>query len=581
MPLNPENPSDIKKLYSAMEHSRNRMGPFRRNRIAALMQYAGKNYGPNTDDHGMDRIPVNKIEQMVDIFGRQIAANNPAALVTTFHKQLIPAAASFQIRLNRIVQELMLVEALRESVTDAIFCLGVIRTGSSVVNPTQSGFTTEEGGPYARSVSLDDLVVDMQAHRFDQVDFIGNRYSLPIDDLRESGFYDDDQLDQLITSHPNEPGGLDGFGAEERDLSISLGSGVEYGEYRKYVELWDVWLPSSNVIVTLPDRGAQKALRVAPFDGPEGGPYHLLSFGNVPGNLMPKSLAMAAMDLHYFINRIYRKIFRQAERQKEVPWYQGEAAEDMQRLMEAGDGQVVRVDHAAGTGSFKSGGANPQSIAIALHADRLFSKQLSNMDLIGGLASGADTLGETELLSASSNKLIADMQDKFVRFTTQIMQHLAWYEWTEPLRESVIAKDFGVRELWAPETREGDFIQYDIKIEPFSMQRQSPATKLRSLLQIYQQVLAPAAPMMNQQGLGIDWNKFMNLLQRYSNLPELGQILTPLTEDEMSRSRTADDKPQKAAVTERINTRVSRGSAGDADSEFMTRMLNATEAQVA
>lgn len=584
MPLDLENPRDIKRLRLAMTHSLTKLGPFKRKRIAAMAQYAGKHYGPNSKEQNVDRIPVNKIETLVDVFGRQVAANNPAVLVSTYHEELIPAAASFEIRLNRLMSELDMVGTLREAVTDAIFCMGIVRIGSSVMNPTEQGFDVENGGPYARSISIDDFVWDMRVHREQEVDYMGNRYRMPLDELRDSGLYRPDDLDSLIHTEPNEGGGLSQEEEVDRDLTLSLGTSVEFGDYRKYVDLWDIWLPGPNVIVTMPDKGPDIALRVAPFDGPEGGPYVTLRFGRVPNQLMPKSPVMAAMDLHMFINAAYRKIFRQAERHKEVPWYKGEAAEDMQRLIEAPDGEVVRVDHDNAVGSYKSGGAAPQSIALAMHADRLFGKQFANLDLLGGISPGAGTLGQTEMLAGNANKLIADMQDSFTKFTKRVVQNLAWYEWTDPLREDVIVKapgELDIVELWAPETREGDFVQYDVDIEPYSMQHHSPQSRLQSLMNIYQQILAQGQPMMNQQGVGIDWPKFINTIKKYSNLPELGEILRTLSEDEMERVRTASEDPQKAPTTERINTRVNKTQGKDLDQDMMMRFLNRSERQSA
>ena len=577
MPFDPEDNEAIKRLRSAITSSRAKMGPFRRERMDGLRQYVGNHYG---DEGAKDRVPVNLLEQMVSIYSRHLAANNPRVLVTTKFDALGPVAADFAQAINMVMQEIGLAQSLRQVIVDALFCMGVLKVGISPERVIEiDGFKHDVGQPYADHISFDDFVFDMCSTRLDQCDFIGNRYRLPLEYVKESPLFSgagDLSATPKLT--------IDQETGEARDQALTLGeSGYDGDEYRDYIELWDIWLPEHNLIVTLPDDDPPSALRIAEWDGPEQGPFHLLSFADVPGNIIPLAPAMVAMDLHDFVNRIYRKTFRQAERQKEILGYQGTATDDAEKAQSAIDGQSIRIEHPDGLNVIRFGGADQVGLASAIHAKDIFNDLMGNLSLLGGLGPQSDTLGQDELLNANASKKIAEMQDRFVTFTKGVVQALAWYEWTEPLRERQLTKsvpgtDIGFSVLWAPETREGDFIQYDLDIEPYSMQHTSPATRLNTLLNVFQTVIVPSLPILQQQGGNLNMQELLDLISEYTNIPELRNIVQfqgLMEEDEASMAGNATPEVRQAASTTRTNVRVNRPGAttGGKDEALMQRLL--------
>ena len=73
--------------------------------------------------------------------------------------------------------------------------------------------------------------------------------------------------------------------------------------------------------------------------------------------------------------------------------------------------------------------------------------------------------------------------------------------------------------------RETDFFKFNFKIEPFSMQSQTPQSKLALLDNIFNRYLAPYADQLAVQGITIDFEALFNLIGKYGNLPELRDIL--------------------------------------------------------
>ena len=131
-------------------------------------------------------------------------------------------------------------------------------------------------------------------------------------------------------------------GGDQTADSISQGGDNAVDEYDDFVDLWEIWLPRENKLMVVPSSGmtgtvAGKPLSVSEWDGPEGGPYHRLTFSEVPGNVMGLPAVALWMDLHELVNSLYRKLSRQAQRQKDVFTYPGGSEEDARRVAESSD----------------------------------------------------------------------------------------------------------------------------------------------------------------------------------------------------------------------------------------------------
>ena len=104
--------------------------------------------------------------------------------------------------------------------------------------------------------------------------------------------------------------------------------------------LWDVWLPKEGLLVTMADQSGGPALRMVPWEGPEHGPFLLLGFDVVPGNIMPVAPGAHLLGLARLLNRMMRKLGDQADRQKIVTLVSRAASQNGtgQAAVEAEDG---------------------------------------------------------------------------------------------------------------------------------------------------------------------------------------------------------------------------------------------------
>lgn len=561
MRFNPKKAKDIGRLRSAMRSSRRKLNPFREVRFRAIEEYVGGNYsaisnssGSPAGVHGKTPIPVNLMENAINIYGRQLIASNPRAMITTEKRELKPQAAALEIDINQLIESIKLERSLRLFVTDGLFGMGIMNVQE------------DEEGPFAEPIDLGDWVHDMTAKDFTRISFAGHRYRVPLWMAQENDQFVGKvrkELSATIRSVIDDEG-------EERTEAISQGLDSHEDEFVDHVELWDIWLPQERLVLTLSTDNGDVPLRIRDWDGPDDGPYHYLRFLDVPGQIMPLSIASIALDLHILANDLFVKLADQAKRQKTITVVQDSAFKDAESIRDAADGQFIRSTNPAATQEVKYGGIAQENLAFFLQTKDLFSYFLGNLDAIGGLSPQADTLGQEKMLGAAASKRVSDMQDASVRATKSIVTALARYEWNNPLLDRPIKRPipdlpgFYVDADMTAENLMGEFPDYDIDIDPYSMRDQSPGERLQALQMVFQNYIVPFLPMLEQQGMIVDFDGLLKIVAKLSGMKELEEILIYVDRPEEigeEQGRSRDTTATRPAVTHRINERINRPGA--------------------
>lgn len=574
MPFNPLDPRHMLRLRSALSASINAMQPFRNHWMFAKRQYAGRHYGP-AEDGSQENVPVNLIELFVNIYTQQLASNTPQALVVTEQEQLRPLAFDHQLSVNQLLNEIDLQSSLETWVVEALFSLGILKVGISE-DAKALGLRRNRNQPYAEPVLLDDYIVDMRARDDGQKSFEGNRYRVPLEWARDNQAFDRRERQRLRrTSTRYEDTDDNGDRAED----LSLGSGMQHDdELEDMVELIDVFLPRQGLLMTISAQHAEAPLRVIEWEGPECGPYHTLGFNRVPGNLMPLSPMAALLDLHEMTNQAWRKLAQQADRMKSVNFYKLGADEDASRVLETGDGGSVGVSDVENlVKEYRYGGPDNALLGFASTANREFSRHAGNLDVLGGLASQAGTLGQEELLKASSSGRVNYMQNKMVRATAGVIRSLAFWDWHDPFRVRHLTRvlpGLSIRDAFevTPEMRrEHDFFEFNFRIEPHSLQFQGPGQRLSVLTSTLERLVWPVLPVLAQQGVAPNFFKLYDYVAQYANLPEFRDVLA-ITGPVQSAGPI--QPPRMAAQTKRTYERVNRpGRTRDGHQKVMEEVL--------
>lgn len=539
---------DITKIDECIEYSKRQLERACKERVDAVAQFVGTHY---SDEGAKKSVPTNLLELAVTIYLRLLAARTPHCSVTTDEPSLKPFAANFEVVLNQIPDEIGLRSTIRRAVMEAMFSIGVVKVGIAGTDP-RPNFGDE---PFVSLVQLDDYFVDMSAKSWDEIQYEGNEYWMEADAVKE--LYGEDIAADSYA-------GDSATGVEQAN---SISSREARQELHGRVLLRDVYLVRENLMVTYAVE-SKKELRRVPWDGPEGSPYIKLWFSDVPGNLMPLAPIAVWRDLHEFANQIFRKIAKQAVSKKTLAGVVGGDDEEVSRIKNAPDGGAIRVNGAR-IEKIDIGGVDNGNLAVYLNAWNRFSLLAGNLDSLGGLGPQSSTASQDKLINESASARIASMSERTVEFVKEIFERLAWYVWTDPVRERkyrrVYSREFnlGVSKQWTPETRDGDFLDYNFDVSVFSMQDDSPATRVQKLTEIMNSFVFPQLQMMMQQGLYVDQIFLMDYISKNTNMPELKDIVKE-AQPQPGPMKESAALPQpsyvstKPPVTKRVYERVNR-----------------------
>lgn len=585
---NPNDERQFQRLRESLEQSRKQLKKFSNQYIQNLRQYVGRRYGESGTS---DKMPINMLRQAVDIWGRKLVTQAPAALVTTRNFELKPRAIELGLALEHLFQEINFADTLQHLAKMALMGFGAIKVGiAPTTHWTSENYRFDPGQPYAEPILVEDWFHDITARRVDEWDFAGNRYRVDYEDLMENPEFNEAAKREIS---PNESGDATDFGeGEENRSNISSGdeNSWDKDDYRQKVELQDIWLPMDGLIVTSVFDNPSRPLLVREWEGPENGPYDFLAFCSVPGNILPSEPASLIYDMNEALNQMVCKVIRQGHRQRTIALVDQVAASDGtgKNIVEAEDGDYLTVQRPDSAKEINLGGVNQNSMALAVWLRQMASYMGGNIDLIGGLSAQSSTARQDQILAESSSELVSHMQGTLEAFTRRVTRSLGWYLYHDPLIQLPLTKRMagGAIErtiIYGPEAREADFYEFNLDIQPYTMRSQSPEQRLEKLLKIVTQVVAPMLPMLAQQGTQLNMRHLMKLISRYGNLPELEECLIdnmmPLMNGMQGPTHDSTGKP---ANSERryVRENVATGGTGPSRDNILMQSLMSGSSQV-
>jgi hypothetical protein len=557
----------------------------RSERREMVRQLAGRHY---SEEGTVEKVPVNLISLYYSIVGRTLIPKDPRGMFATYDQEAKAIVQGEEAWCNKQVVRMHLAETIQRVVEDALFSVGILKVGlATPADASQLSWNLPAGQPFALPISLDDFVFDVHARKFAECAFMGHRYRVPLDSVRDSPLYS--KARKELTPSNDEPFNREG---DERTNIISRGwysQGPE--KFDPHVDLWEIYIPRKRLIITLADDFDDdeygEPLRQQEWIGPDCGPYHILGYQWLPDQAMPKGPIQDLYDLHMFINSTYRKLMRQADRQKENVFVSAGATEDGTRVMKSNDGEILRVDqpdkiHVVTTNQ----GPNQANLLFWQNAYETFSKQAGNLEMMGGLSPQSKTATQDKMLQANASGQITSMQYDTTNFVEAVFRSLCWYFHHHPVQVMKTKRplpglpDMDITQTVTPQDRrQVRFDDMDISIDIYSMQPRTP----QSVLQGIQQTLGTIQPFMalaQQQGVGLDMNALFASLAKFMDLPEMMDFLQiqqpPQPEGSTPGQPGAD--ASKPAETTRNYVRRSMGgdsSQGSQQNDMMNSMMKA------
>ena len=552
------------------------MEPFRKTRRRIIREVAGSEYSRGDGAHGQETA-INLLNQFETTIVREMVSNRPKASITSRWGKLKPTAAKMEVLVNEYIGRMRYKEKLFSAARGSLWGIGAIWQGLE----NQDEIELAPGESYVptkltcRLIHYSDLIIDMQAGDWDEAEFIGHVFRMPLEAARKEASFDKEARKRLLAD-ANDSGG-----ETDRDKdNIAFSQSLRKDSIVDEVELISLFLPQTREVVTmLSGRGDDSQdtpiLRREPYQGPERllGDYHLLYHDEIDDAIHPVPPMFNLIGLHEFSNIMFRKIAKKAMREKDVLIMKGGTESDGQRVTRSGDGDAISLGASTNFTSASFGGPTQGVITAYMLGRENFNRHAGNMDLLGGLGPQSNTATQDSLLSESASKMVSFYQANTVSFVRELIESLAWYLWDDPLLEEKLVMEVPetgdeLPFVWTPESRIGDFSDYMYSIEPYSLPHMPPGARVAGMTQLLSTVIMPLIPMMQQEGLGIDVSALLRFFGKHMGLDELNEVVR-FTGMDPTALATSDGAGMPANTTRREI----RQSAGGTTQQGLDRVL--------
>jgi hypothetical protein len=524
-------PDFVKRLHDQIAMANKEMETFREQAKKRQELYAGHGYGTNEEE--VDT-PLNVYNLALRIYQRRMISGDPRTNVRSRSLKGRSEAHELSLACEQLYREINLKETLKKVVHQGLESVGIVKVGVTDEEMEESqGFLHDAEQPFCDQVLLENFAYDTNAKSWEEIDWAGDRYRIPMEDLVGNPIWDQEVVATLDKAATRQDDDLRQNSGEDSVQRMGVEDSVFRDELRQYVTVWDIWLPREKLWITIPD-GMGQPLRVQKWDGPEKGPYHLLCFDPIPGNIMPVSPGGHLESLAKLLNRAIRKLGNQLDRQKTNPTITPTAANagDDKTIQEAQDGDVLQLMDPSNTGEVRSGGIDQQSYAFTQGLISLYSWLGGNLDSLGGLSSNAETAAQQEMEAAGANSLIDELSDKFNSFLNDVTTDLAWYIYSDPKGVRKLVKrlpgtEWELERSWGPDRRTRPFFLFEFEVDQFSVHNRTPAMRLRMIMDLMPRMaqIAQAKQLFAQVGDELDTEAMWRLITRYTGLTELSEMI--------------------------------------------------------
>jgi len=552
---NDQDALQARKVRELVLFSERKLQPHRDKRTELLRHFCGPHYGANPDMAE----PLNLIYSMVSTLVPSLLLR-PRAKVTSTNEELLAFAETFRLAIDDELKTLRFDGAIKLVVYDALFATGVTKCGLRATGPgfdTNGNIAEDAGAVFCDPVDFDDYVIDMTSKTRSGAAVEGNRYMVEYEDAMDSGRFDKDALERMHAAK------VASRSAGKSAAVIDGARPTERQQFELYdrLELMDLYLPRERAIVTIagdPNFEIDGYLARSDWTGPASGPYDIYGFTPVPGNMLDLPVCLVIYDLFLLINRVARKIGRQAERQKDIGLFSKGHEDAAEAVRDASDGEMVGVNNVQDVTNFSIGGVNEAGYKAVAWLQDWLNRISGNTDILGGLNADANTLGQDQMNLASAGVRVNEWRAEVSAAADSTIEKIAGFVWSDPVTVRRLQLEIGeglkVARLWDPARKQGKFEDYGLKVDPYHFRDRSPDDMYRI---VRQWVTDLAQPGMVQaaaaQGMALDVAKIAEITGQYLGIDERNAMFKAIPDIQMNA------KPQGGAARTTITNNMGAG----------------------
>ena len=550
----------MRRLKDAVDYSDERLATFRRNRQSFIRAFAGPYYQPSfqaaANRDNVTHEPLNLLFSTVSTLVPFLITQNPKAMCTRKEGRSGRFPDTLAGALDHVFREIELQFALRLALGEALWGLGVIKVGMIPADtPDVSnafGYLANPDQVWAESVNLDDYVPDMAARHPQRMQFEGNRYLVDQEWAYGSPLYSKkhDILDKM----------------REKDQDSTRTSHKTDKKYRPQFEFIDLWLPQEEAIVTMPGGGEDRPvayLAEEEYTGPERGPYEQQGFHWIDGEIMPVPMMGIVYDIHQMINAMAWKAKNDAEASKTLVLYAQQAAGEAERIRTAQNLAMVAVQDPEHFKELHLGGVSPERYEYIAFLRQFMSEIMGNTDLMGGTRAKSETLGQDQMLYQQASMRLADLAGQTHAFVKRVAEKLGYYLWNSN-RQFWVTMDPGATYEWQAlfggEYREGEYLEYEVDIQPYSMRADTPEAVYARMMQWLKEVILPLSELGMAQGAQLNVPLVAEESAKRLNIPLHRELYRQLPQPSMQMAM--QESEQIPGQGERRQTNITVGRSG-------------------
>jgi len=540
--------SSARTLHEAAKKGFRRLVNFRAARLMFIKAFVGQYYDKTHGELGEE--PLNMAFNAIRVLVPNLIARNPRIVCDTDYLAYRPYGELLALGLEFLAKKLHFPGILRDGIVDAIFTLGIFKTGLAISDNLvyfgEEG--VDPGQLYVDTVDLDDFTFDPDAKKLIKASFLGEKFRIERESALASGLFDNAVIEKL----PSSAELILSKGSQVHRLSKQSVDRIVSSGLHDYIDLMELWMEDSNTLVTLPfdHPVGDKFAREDTWYGPDSGPYTFLSLSPpVPNNPLPVALAGIWHDLHIVGNAIAKKALDQAMAQKDILGYQRQSADEAEEIVDAPNLAAVAMDNPQSAQMYSFGGANPVNIGTIAQIELWFNQFSGNTNMTGGLGVDAESATEATILNDNASTGLAYMDGEVHTAGNAVLRNLAWYLHTDPLiklpliRREFVPAEYNITDeriqmvspartqetqvFLTPEARRGDFIDYVFDIEHESMGPINWQKRLQQMEVLAVRIIpaaASAAQIAAQMGTPFSFRAFVTRVAKEMRISWIDEI---------------------------------------------------------